>query len=63
MAQVRCPTRTWLPMLEVDGVPIAYDATLKHYRGGHASLVAGACWSGSRGFEAASPSPKGHGGL
>ena len=27
-------------MLEVDGVPIAYDATLRHYRGGHAGLVA-----------------------
>ena len=40
MAQVRRPTRTWLPKLEVDGVPIAYDATLRHYRGGHAGLVA-----------------------
>ena len=40
MAQVRRPTRTWSPMLEVDGMPIAYDATLRHYRGGHASLVA-----------------------
>ena len=27
-------------MLEVDGVPIAYDATLRHYRGGHDGLVA-----------------------
>ena len=27
-------------MLEVDGMPIAYDATLRHYRGGHAGLVA-----------------------
>ena len=27
-------------MLEVDGVPIAYDATFRHYRGGHAGLVA-----------------------
>ena len=27
-------------MLEVDGMPIAYDATFRHYRGGHASLVA-----------------------
>ena len=33
-------TRTWSPVLEVDGVPVAYDATLKHYRGGHAGLVA-----------------------
>ena len=40
VAQVRRPTRTWSPMLEVDGMPIAYDATLRHYRGGHAGLVA-----------------------
>ena len=40
VAQVRCSTRTWSPMLEGDGVPIAYDATLRHYRGGHAGLVA-----------------------
>ena len=40
VAQVRRPTRTWSPVLEVDGMPIAYDATLRHYRGGHADLVA-----------------------
>ena len=40
MAQVRRPTRTWSPKLEVDGVPIAYDASLSHYRRGHADLVA-----------------------
>ena len=40
VAQVRQPTRTWSPVLEVDGMPIAYDATLRHYRGGHADLVA-----------------------
>ena len=40
MAQVRRPTRTWSPKLEVDGVPIAYDASLRHYRGRHAGLVA-----------------------
>ena len=40
MAQVRRLTRTWSPVLEVDGVPIAYDATLRHYRGGHAGLIA-----------------------
>ena len=39
-AQVRRPTRTWSPVLEVDGMPIAYDATLRHYHGGHAGLVA-----------------------
>ena len=27
-------------MLEVDGIPIAFDATLRHYRRGHTGLVA-----------------------
>ena len=40
MAQVRRLTSTWSPKLEVDGVPIAYDASLRHYRGGHTSHVA-----------------------
>ena len=40
MAQVRRPTRTWSPKLEVDGVPIAYNASLRHYRGWHAGHVA-----------------------
>ena len=40
VAQVRRPTRTWSPKLEVDDVPIAYDASLRHYRRGHADLVA-----------------------
>ena len=40
VAQVRRPARTWSPVLEVDGMPIVYDATLRHYRGGHAGLVA-----------------------
>ena len=39
MAQVRRLTCTWSPKLEVDGLPIAYDASLRHYRGGHAGLV------------------------
>ena len=38
-AQVRQSPRTWSPVLEVDGAPIAIDATLRHFRGGHA-----ACW-------------------
>ena len=40
MAQVRRPTRTWSPVLKVDGMPITYDATLRHYHGRHAGLVA-----------------------
>ena len=40
IAQVCRPTRTWSPKLEVDGVPIAYDASFRHYCGGHAGLVA-----------------------
>ena len=39
MAQVRCPTRTWSPKLEVDGVPIAWDASLRHYRRAHVGHV------------------------
>ena len=40
MAQVRCPTRIWSPKSEVDSVPIAWDASLRHYRGGHVGYVA-----------------------
>ena len=40
MAQVRRPTRIWSLKLEVDGAPIAWDASLRHYRGGHAGHVA-----------------------
>ena len=39
VAQVCRPTRTWSPKLEVDGAPIAWDASLRHYRGGHAGHV------------------------
>ena len=39
MAQVRRLTCTWSPKLEVDRFPIVYDASLRHYRGGHAGLV------------------------
>ena len=38
--QVHRPAHTWSPVLEVDGMPIAYDATLRHYHEGHAGLVA-----------------------
>ena len=40
MAQVRRPTCTWSPKLEVDGVPIAWDASLRHYHGGHTGHIA-----------------------
>ena len=40
VAQVRRPTRTWSPKLEVDCVPIAYNASLRHYHGWHAGHVA-----------------------
>ena len=39
VAQVRRSLRTWSPVLEVDGAPIAIDATLRHFRGGHAGLM------------------------
>ena len=40
MAQVRRPTHIWSPKLEVDGVPIAWDSSIRHYHGGHAGHVA-----------------------
>ena len=40
MAQVRRPTHTWSPKLEVDDAPIAWDASFRHYRGGHAGHAA-----------------------
>ena len=39
MAQVCRPTRIWSPKLEVDGVPIAWDSSIRHYRGGHVGHV------------------------
>ena len=39
VAQVRRSPRTWSPVLEVNGAPIAMDATLRHFRGGHAGLM------------------------
>ena len=39
-AQVRRSPRIWSPVLEVDDAPIAMDATLRHFRGGHAGLMA-----------------------
>ena len=39
-AQVRRSPRTLSPVLEVDGAPIAIDATLRHFRGGYAGLMA-----------------------
>ena len=42
MAQVRRPPRTWSLVLEVDGAPIAMDASLRHFRGGHAGRMADA---------------------
>ena len=40
VAQVRWFPRSWSPILEVNGMPIAFDATLRHYHGGHAGLMA-----------------------
>ena len=40
VAQVHRPTRTWSPKLKVDGAPIAWDASFRHYRGGHVGHVA-----------------------
>ena len=40
MAQMCCPSRIWSLKLEVDGVPIAWDTSIRHYHGGHAGHVA-----------------------
>ena len=40
VAQARRSPRTWSPVLDVNGAPIAMDATLRHFRGGHAGLMA-----------------------
>ena len=40
MAQVCRPSRIWSPKLEVDGVPIAWDTSLRHYHRGDAGHVA-----------------------
>ena len=42
MAPVHRSPRTWSPVLEVDGAPIAMDASLRHFRGGHAGQMADA---------------------
>ena len=41
-AQARQPPRTWSPALEVDGAPISANASLRHFRGGHAGRLADA---------------------
>ena len=40
MAQVRRPSRIWSPKLEVNGVPIARDTSLRHYHRGDTGHVA-----------------------
>ena len=40
VGQVRRSPRTWSPVLEVDVAPIAMDASLRHFRGGHAGRMA-----------------------
>ena len=40
VAQVRRSPRTWSLILEVDGAPIAMDASLRHFRGGPAGRMA-----------------------
>ena len=41
-ARVRQPPQVWSPELEVDGGPIRMDASLRHFRGGHAGRLADA---------------------
>ena len=40
VAQVHHPSRIWSPKLEMDGVPIAWDISIRHYHEGYAGHVA-----------------------
>ena len=40
VAQVHRSPQTWSPVLEVDDAPLAMDASLRHFRGGHAGWMA-----------------------
>ena len=40
VAQVHRPSRIWSSKLEVDDVPIAWESSIRHYHGGHASHIA-----------------------
>ena len=40
MAQVRRPSRIWSLKLEVYGVPIVWDSSIRRYHGGHVGHVA-----------------------
>ena len=42
VAQIHRSPRNWSPVLEVDGAPIGMDASLRHFRGGHAGRMADA---------------------
>ena len=53
---VRRTSCTWSPKLELDGVPIAWDTSLRNYQGGQASHIA-------KGFGVAPPPSERHGGL
>ena len=39
MAHVHCTPRTWSPKLELDGVPIAWDTSIRNYQGGQVGYV------------------------
>ena len=39
-AHVRRTPRTWSPKLEVDGVPITWDTSIRNYQGGQAGHIA-----------------------
>ena len=39
VAHVHCTPRTWSPKLELDGVPIAWDTSIRNYQGGQVGHV------------------------
>ena len=40
VADVHRPPHIWFPKLEVDGAPIAWDASIRSYQGGQAGHIA-----------------------
>ena len=38
--EVRCPQRTWAPVIEMDGAPIPFDSTIRESNHGHSMYLA-----------------------
>ena len=40
MVDVRCTPHIWSPKLELDGVPLTWDNSVRNYQGGQAGYIA-----------------------